>query len=160
MTNDKETTMSADDHPRINRPLSWLLTLSWIVKAMGITLVFALAIGAAIYIGKKVVNTPDDGVKEYSGNLVIDRALAVRSIPSYQEHSNTLCDGDETICTTLITASPADSLQSLIAAIPKGEAKHYKIRLSVVPIEEYDEPEEVKVERSAAPELIAPPSTN
>lgn len=146
--------MSADDHQKIYRPLSWG------VKGVGIALVLTLAIGLAVSFWKKAGDLPDDGVKQYSGNLVIDRALAVRSIPSYQEHSNTLCDGDETICTTLITASPADSLQSLIAAIPKGEAKHYKIRLSVVPIEEYDEPEEVKVERSAAPELIAPPSTN
>ena len=147
--------MPADDHQKIYRPLSWG------VKGVGIAVVLTLAIGLAVSYWKKAGDLPDDGVKEYSGNLVIDRALAVRTFPTaHLDRSNGWCDGDETLCTTLITTSPTDSLQSLIAAVPKGEAKHYKVRLSVVPIEEYDEPEEEKVERSAAPELIAPPSTN
>lgn len=77
---------------------------------------------------------PDDSLKTYAGYLP-------RIIPggTYQERSTNLCNGDETICTTLISTTPAESLQSLIAAIPKGDARRYKIRLAVVPIEEFDE---------------------
>lgn len=125
------------------------------VAIFAIVLLVSSAVGGAIFWKNSAT---DEGVQPYSGNLTFDRA--VRSFPAIREHSNSWCDGDETICTSLITTSPADSLQSLISAIPKGEAKHYKIRLSVVPIEDFEEQEEVHVERSAAPELIAPPSTN
>jgi hypothetical protein len=76
----------------------------------------------------------DDGLKSYGGYpriATLDR--------TYQERSPALCNGDEIICTTLITNTPAETLQSLIAAIPKGDAKRYKLRLAVVPIEEFDE---------------------
>lgn len=57
----------------------------------------------------------------------------------YSSPSNRWCDGDETICTTTTTAKPTETLQKLIAAIPQGKAKQYKVRLSVTPIEEVDD---------------------
>lgn len=81
---------------------------------------------------------PDDGLKPYAVNLPRLSVQTYRET-AYREQSTGLCDGDETICTTLISSTPSESLQSLIAAIPKGDAKRYKIRLAVVPIEEFDE---------------------
>jgi len=57
-------------------------------------------------------------------------------IPESPLSSNRWCDGDETLCTNVTTARPVQTLQKLIAAIPQGNAKQYKIRLSVTPIEE------------------------
>lgn len=58
---------------------------------------------------------------------------------AYSSNSNGWCDGDETICTTITTAKPTETLKKLIAAIPQGKAKQYKVRLSVMPIEEVDD---------------------
>lgn len=58
---------------------------------------------------------------------------------AYSSNVNRWCDGDETICTTTTTAKPTETLQKLIAAIPQGKAKQYKVRLSVMPIEDVDD---------------------
>lgn len=46
------------------------------------------------------------------------------------------CDGGETICSTTVTSKPAETLKKLIAAIPQGKAKSYRIRLSITPIDD------------------------
>lgn len=48
------------------------------------------------------------------------------------------CDGDEVICTTTTSGKPVETLQKLIAAIPQNSAKQYRIRLTVVPVDEPD----------------------
>ena len=54
----------------------------------------------------------------------------------FSKHNSTpWCNGEETICTTATADKPAETLKRLIAAIPPGKAKHYKIRLSVTPVE-------------------------
>ena len=65
--------------------------------------------------------------------------LNVPVMQAYSSNSNGWCDGDETICTTTTTAKPTETLQKLIAAIPQGKAKQYKVRLSVVPIEDVND---------------------
>lgn len=48
--------------------------------------------------------------------------------------SNSFCDSDDVSCSTTITGKPVEALGKLIAAIPQGKAKEYKIRLSVTPV--------------------------
>ncbi|MDW5418124.1 hypothetical protein R6242_16275 [Iodobacter sp. CM08] len=48
--------------------------------------------------------------------------------------SNSFCDSGDVSCSTTITGKPVEALGKLIAAIPQGKAKEYKIRLSVTPV--------------------------
>lgn len=84
-------------------------------------------LGSAIKPEQLVPNETDQGVENQ--NIAI-------GIPESPQSSNRWCDGDETLCTTITTTRPVETLQKLIAAIPQGNAKQYKIRLSVTPIEE------------------------
>ena len=72
--------------------------------------------------------------------IAIDPDAQPNTLPVMQAYStlDRWCDGNETICTTTTTATPASTLQKLIAAIPQGKAKEYKIRLSVTPIQDVE----------------------
>ncbi|MFJ7794420.1 hypothetical protein [Pseudomonas sp. NPDC096950] len=132
--------MDVDVEPTPGSAKKWLAVLDASAKLLAVIVVGGLAI-AGIFGIKDLVDQrakPDDGLKSYAVNLPRISVPTFRET-TYREQSTGLCDGDETICTTLISTTPAESLQSLIAAIPKGDAKRYKIQLAVVPIEEFDE---------------------
>lgn len=112
-------------------------TKKWLLPVLLIGgLIALLAFGIIHFVDQRAES--EDALKPYAVNLPRISVPTFRETP-YREQSTGLCDGDETICTTLISTTPAESLQYLIAAIPKGDAKRYKIRLAVVPIEEFDE---------------------
>jgi len=129
-----------DVEPTPGSAKKWLAILGTVAKLLAVIVVGGLALTAVFGI-KNLLDQraePDDGLKSFAVNLPRISARTFRET-TYREQSTGLCEGDETICTTLISTTPAESLQSLIAAIPKGDARRYKIRLAVVPIEEFDE---------------------
>jgi hypothetical protein len=50
--------------------------------------------------------------------------------------SNGFCEGYEALCSTSTTDKPAETLAKLAAALPQGEAKRYRVKVSVVPLNE------------------------
>ena len=58
----------------------------------------------------------------------------VRSAPV--DDSEGFCVGFEAMCSTSTTAKPAETLAKLAAALPVGEAKRYRLKVSVVPLDE------------------------
>ena len=50
--------------------------------------------------------------------------------------SESFCGGFEAMCSTSTTAKPAETLAKLAAALPVGEAKRYRVKVSVVPLDE------------------------
>ena len=50
--------------------------------------------------------------------------------------SEGFCVGFEAMCSTSTTAKPAETLAKLAAALPVGEAKRYRVKVSVVPLDE------------------------
>ena len=50
--------------------------------------------------------------------------------------SDGFCAGYEAMCSTSTTDKPAETLAKLAAALPTGEAKRYRVKVSVVPLEE------------------------
>jgi hypothetical protein len=44
--------------------------------------------------------------------------------------------GFEAMCSTSTTDKPAETLAKLAAALPVGEAKRYRVKVSVVPLDE------------------------
>jgi hypothetical protein len=58
----------------------------------------------------------------------------VRNVPVGD--SEGFCVGFESMCSTSTTAKPAETLAKLAAALPVGEAKRYRVKVSVVPLDE------------------------
>lgn len=58
----------------------------------------------------------------------------VRNAPI--EASSGFCEGGESLCSTSTTDKPAETLAKLAAALPVGEAKRYRVKVSVVPLDE------------------------
>ena len=50
--------------------------------------------------------------------------------------SDGFCAGFEAMCSTSTTDKPAETLVKLAAALPAGEAKRYRVKVSVVPLDE------------------------
>lgn len=50
--------------------------------------------------------------------------------------SEGFCSGYEAMCSTSTTDKPAETLAKLAAALPVGEAKRYRVKVSVVPLDE------------------------
>jgi hypothetical protein len=50
--------------------------------------------------------------------------------------SSGFCDGYEVLCSTSTTEKPAETLAKLAAALPEGNAKRYRVKVSVVPLDE------------------------
>lgn len=46
------------------------------------------------------------------------------------------CEGHEAICSTSTTEKPAEFLAKLAAALPKGNAERYQVKVSVIPLGE------------------------
>lgn len=46
------------------------------------------------------------------------------------------CAGYEAMCSTSTTDKPAETLAKLAAALPQGDAKRYRVKVSVVPLDE------------------------
>lgn len=50
--------------------------------------------------------------------------------------SEGFCAGYEAMCSTSTTDKPAETLAKLAAALPQGDAKRYRVKVSVVPLDE------------------------
>lgn len=50
--------------------------------------------------------------------------------------SEGFCVGYESLCSTSTTDKPAETLAKLAAALPAGDAKRYRLKVSVVPLDE------------------------
>ena len=50
--------------------------------------------------------------------------------------SEGFCMGFEAMCSTSTTDKPAETLAKLAAALPAGEAKRYRVKVSIVPLDE------------------------
>ena len=50
--------------------------------------------------------------------------------------SDGFCSGYEAMCSTSTTDKPAETLAKLAAALPAGEAKRYRVKVSIVPLDE------------------------
>ena len=50
--------------------------------------------------------------------------------------SEGFCVGFESMCSTSTTAKPAETLAKLAAALPVGEAKRYRVKVSIVPLDD------------------------
>ena len=50
--------------------------------------------------------------------------------------SERFCSGYEVMCSTSTTDKPAETLAKLAAALPAGEAKRYRVKVSIVPLDE------------------------
>ena len=50
--------------------------------------------------------------------------------------SEGFCVGFEAMCSTSTTDKPAETLAKLAAALPAGEAKRYRVKVSIVPLDE------------------------
>ena len=50
--------------------------------------------------------------------------------------SEGFCSGHEVMCSTSTTDKPAETLAKLAAALPAGEAKRYRLKVSIVPLDE------------------------
>ena len=50
--------------------------------------------------------------------------------------SDGFCSGYEAMCSTSTTDKPAETLAKLAAALPVGEAKRYRVKVSIVPLDE------------------------
>ncbi|MEX3581420.1 MAG: hypothetical protein VB137_00290 [Burkholderia sp.] len=50
--------------------------------------------------------------------------------------SEGFCSGYEAMCSTSTTDKPAETLAKLAAALPAGQAKRYRVKVSIVPLDE------------------------
>ena len=55
---------------------------------------------------------------------------------AYTNASEGFCLGFEAMCSTSTTDKPAETLAKLAAALPAGEAKRYRVKVSIVPLDE------------------------
>jgi hypothetical protein len=65
--------------------------------------------------------------------------VATQRAIQYPDSMRYWCSGDEVFCTVVNTGNLNETLRGMISAIPKNEAKHFKVRLAVVPVEDYED---------------------
>jgi len=65
--------------------------------------------------------------------------VATHRAIQYPDSMRYWCSGDEVFCTAVSTGNLNETLRGMISAIPKSEAKHFNVRLAVVPVEDYED---------------------
>ena len=55
---------------------------------------------------------------------------------SYASASGGFCDGYEAMCFTSMTNTPSKTLAKMATAVPKGQAKRYRVNVSITPLDE------------------------
>ncbi|WP_219096218.1 hypothetical protein [Pseudomonas sp. UMAB-40] len=76
-----------------------------------------------------------------------------------QSHVRGWCGGDETICATVTTTKPAETLQALITALPQAEARHYTIHLSIEETNAFEDLPEHQVDQDPVTKILPTLST-
>lgn len=80
------------------------------------------------------LNGPQTVMDEFSLSLIEGNGQAIQ-----RSHTNAygdFCVGSELLCSTSTTEKPAETLAKLAAALPAGEAKRYRLKVSIVPVDE------------------------
>jgi len=78
-----------------------------------------------------LIEGPQKAVSAFSLPTAIPRAKVDR-----HSVSEGFCAGFEALCFIGMTDKPAETLAKLAAALPQGDSKHYRVNVSVVPLNE------------------------
>ena len=110
------------------------------IVAGGLLLVLAVAFFALNGTSKPktVPAMPTEGQQTATGAFSLPEIEKGSPIiqKAYTNASEGFCLGFEAMCSTSTTDKPAETLAKLAAALPAGEAKHYRVKVSIVPVDE------------------------
>ena len=80
------------------------------------------------------LESPQTPVGAFSApNLTQDSRAISKTLAGDSEG---FCEGHEALCSTSTTDRPAETLAKLAAALPGVEAKRYRLKVSVVPLDD------------------------
>lgn len=65
--------------------------------------------------------------------------VATHQAMQYPNSMRYWCNGDEVFCSATNTGNLKKALKDMISAIPKNDAKQFKVRLAIVPVENYED---------------------
>ena len=78
--------------------------------------------------------SPKTPVGAFSAPSLAQCSQAIRK--TLAGDSDGFCEGYEALCSTSTTDRPAETLAKLAAALPDVEAKRYRLKVSVVPLDD------------------------
>ena len=80
------------------------------------------------------LESPQTPVGAFSAPNLTQGSQAIRK--TLAGDSEGFCEGHEALCSTSTTDRPAETLAKLAAALPDVEAKRYRLKVSVVPLDD------------------------
>lgn len=112
----------------------------WPIVALfvGVTIVGAALVRGNILEGSGRYDSAEMPTLGFPGEPVIAKiASTSHNVPvPITPQSSGWCDDGDALCTKLTTSRPGEALRKIIATIPQGTAKQYRIQVSITPIEE------------------------
>lgn len=116
---------------------------------------YLLAVVAVAMIAIAVFPKNSDDTPHATQAIRVSESLRVATLDQIgQSRTRGWCGGDETICATVTTTKPAETLQALITALPQAEARHYTIHLSIEETNAFEDLPEHQVEQDSVPKIL------
>ncbi|WP_028996558.1 hypothetical protein [Azohydromonas australica] len=74
--------------------------------------------------------------RDSEGVMLVDTTPVPTAFQAVASPSSSWCGEGDVLCTTVTTAHPAETLRKLVAAMPPGTGRQYRISLYLTPISE------------------------
>ncbi|PMV86685.1 hypothetical protein C1X35_18980 [Pseudomonas sp. FW306-1C-G01A] len=120
---------------------------SW--KVWGVISIVSLVIGGFIAAAPTIIDNFQRRHELTLDNWRADPYLTLEALPKieasnqgavrYSSSTDYWCTGDEVFCSATYTGNLKETLRDMISAIPKSDAKQFKVRLAIVPVESYED---------------------
>lgn len=109
-----------------------------VALVVGVTAVGAALVRANILEGSSRHASAEMSTLDFPGEPVIAKmASTSHNVPvPITPQSSGWCEDGDALCTKLTTSRPGEALKKIIATVPQGTAKQYRIQVSITPIEE------------------------
>lgn len=116
---------------------------SW--KVWGVISIVSLVIGGLIAAAPTIIDKFQRRHELTLDNWHADPYLTLEALPKiedsdqrtvrYSSSADYWCTGDEMLCSVTNTGNLKETLRDMLSAIPKTDAKQFKVRLAIVPVE-------------------------
>lgn len=120
---------------------------SWTV--WGVISIVSLVVGGLIAVAPTIIDKFQHRHELTLDNWHADPYLALEALPKmkisdqravrYSGSADFWCTGDEMFCSATNTGNLKETLRGMISAIPKNDAKQFKVRLAILPVESYED---------------------
>lgn len=120
---------------------------SW--RVWGVISIVSLVVGGLVAAAPTIIDKFKHRHELTLDNWNGDPYLTLEALPKmgvsdqrtvrYSDSADFWCAGDEMFCSAINTGNLNETLRNMISAIPKNDAKQFKVRLAIVPVEGHED---------------------